>query len=166
MNILTSIALLIFSSLTLIACLHAYWAIGGKWPGIDDETLAKIVIGTKGLKKLPRASLTILVALLIFTAGIIPLFWGYHQEQVDLGMSFLPASFFSILVVMNELIPFWFLRIAMVGLTLIFIGRGIATYTPWAKQQNLEEPFRSLDKKYYAPLCLTLGIGFLILLLS
>jgi hypothetical protein len=166
MNISTSIALLIFSTLTLIACLHAYWAMGGKWPGRDDETLANIVIGTKGLTKLPKASLTVLVALLIFIAGLIPMLWANAISQTNSIAFPLPTVLISILEVMNGLIPIWFLKIAMTGLILIFLGRGVVTYTPWAEQQDLEEPFRSLDKKYYAPLCLTLGIGLMVLLLS
>ncbi len=166
MNISTSIALLIFSILTLIACLHAFWAIGGKWPGRDDESLAKMVIGTKGLTKLPKASLTMLVATLIFIAGLIPLLWGYHQDGANAYMSLFPDSSLSILKMMNNLIPHWLLKVSMIGLTLIFLVRGLVTYTLWAEKQNLEEPFRSLDKKYYAPLCLILGVGFMVLLLS
>ena len=166
MSISALIALLILSSLTLVACVHAYWAMGGKWPGRDDETLAKMVIGTKGLTKLPKASLTVLVALLIFIAGLIPVLWVNALSQTSSIMLPLPATFLPILELINSVIPVWLLKIAMIGLTLIFLSRGAVTYTPWVKRQNLEEPFRSLDKKYYAPLCLSLGTGFLILLLS
>ncbi len=166
MSLSPSIVLFIFSSLTLTAGLHAYWAIGGKWPGRDDETLAKMVIGTKGLTKLPKASLTVVVALLIFIAGLIPTLWAHALSQTSSITLPLPATFLSILELINSVIPVWLLKIAMIGLTLIFLSRGAVTYTPWAKRQNLEEPFRSLDKKYYAPFCLSLGTGFLILLLS
>lgn len=48
MSLTLAIALLIFVILTLVALLHLFWAVGGKWPGKDDESLAKAVIGRRG----------------------------------------------------------------------------------------------------------------------
>ncbi|MBO6548981.1 MAG: DUF3995 domain-containing protein [Rhizobiales bacterium] len=166
MSLTLAIALLIFVILTLVALLHLFWAVGGKWPGKDDESLAKAVIGRKGMTKIPKAGLTFLVALLIFIAGIIPLLWLVGKDRPLELTQMAPVSFHPILALMNSMLPLWVLKTAMIGLTLIFFARGLVTYTSLAQQQTPEEPFRSLDKKYYAPLCLGLGVCYLCVLLS
>jgi len=46
---------------------------------------------------------------------------------------------------------------------IVFLVRGTLGYTdPWAARTP-EEPFRSLDRKIYSPLCLAIGLGFLFL---
>ncbi len=165
MSLSLSLAFLIFATLSLVALVHAYWGAGGKWPGTDDESLAKIVIGRKGLTQIPKAGLTFLVALLILIAGIIPLLWLSGKDSSLELIKILPRSFHSSLAFINGRLPNWVLNTGMIGLTLIFFVRGMVTYTSWAKEQTPEEPFRSLDKKYYAPLCLGLGVCFLCVLL-
>ena len=46
------------------------------------------------------------------------------------------------------------------GCAAVFAARGAVGYiTVWARLTP-EEPFRSYDRRYYAPLCLLLGAGF------
>jgi len=49
-------------------------------------------------------------------------------------------------------------------LVAVFLGRGIATYVP-SPLAAAVEPFRTLDRRVYAPLCVALGGGFLLLAL-
>ena len=50
------------------------------------------------------------------------------------------------------------------ALVVVFAGRGFATYLPTPLAQAVE-PFRTLDRRFYAPLCLSLGIGYLLIAL-
>jgi len=42
----------------LIALLHAYWALGGDWPGRDRESLARTVVGGPAGMPFPGATAT------------------------------------------------------------------------------------------------------------
>jgi hypothetical protein len=51
----------------------------------------------------------------------------------------------------------------MIGL--VFLARGIAGFTPWWRRLASEQPFASWDVRYYSPLCLMIGAGFIVLAL-
>ncbi|OCP36882.1 DUF3995 domain-containing protein [Ensifer sp. LC163] len=129
--------------LSVIAVLHAYWAWGGLWPGHDEASLAKTVVGASGLETMPPAGLTVLVAILIFVAGLLPLIF------VSGVPSILPAS----LVWMG-----------MVLLAAIFLVRGVLAFTPIFRGRHPQQPFATLDRRFYGPLCLVIGIGYVLVL--
>jgi hypothetical protein len=55
-----------------IAALHAYWALGGLWPGHDRASLAAMVIGGPASTRLPGRAATLVVALaLICSAALV-----------------------------------------------------------------------------------------------
>ncbi len=134
------IALSIFIVLAIVAFTHGYWAFGGHWPASSRATLPQTVVGSKGLKQMPPFWLTMIVAVLILIAGLLPVSWVFFP------------------VLPNIL---WF---AMMTLAAIFWVRGIASYTPIFRKLQAEEPFATLDRKYFGPLCIALGLGFVILL--
>lgn len=134
------IAYAIFLILTGVALVHLYWAFGGSWPGHDETSLARAVVGTKGLDQMPSRPLTMLVACLIFVAGSTPF--------LKTGLVATP-------------LPAWLVTVCILGLAAIFTLRGALTYTPIARKMNFEEPFQHLNKIYYSPLCLLLGMGFI-----
>ena len=47
---------------------------------------------------------------------------------------------------------------------LVFLGRGIAGYTPAWRRLTPEMPFARNDVRYFSPLCLLLGVSFVVLL--
>ena len=51
---------------------------------------------------------------------------------------------------------------ALAGLAVafVFLARGIAGFTPAWRRLTPEQPFASLDVRYYSPLCLAIGSGF------
>lgn len=142
---MTILAYILCAILTVISALHVFWAAGGSWPGHDRKSLALTVIGANGIEKMPPAWVTELVACCIMIAGICPLFW--------VGVFQFPLS--------DTLL--W---LAMVVLVLVFVGRGISGYLSFFRNSNSEQPFADLDQKYYSPLCLFIGLGFIILLFS
>lgn len=132
------IASLVFIPLLAIAMAHVIWAFGGTWPVQDRKTLARTIIGVKDAGDMPPRPVTALVALGAFAAGI----WALSLTD--------PAE--------NTV-----LTLGGAVLALVFLGRGIAGYTRRWRALTPEEPFASLDRKIYAPLCLFIGVGFALL---
>ncbi|OUS21114.1 hypothetical protein A9Q95_10745 [Rhodobacterales bacterium 59_46_T64] len=63
------------------------------------------------------------------------------------------------------------LRGALVGLGLavmaaLCFARGLGAYVPALRRSRSEEPFATFDRRYYAPLCLVLGGGVGLVLLT
>jgi len=136
----TTLGLLTFVVLLCVSALHAYWAFGGRWPGEDDLSLAKTVVGTR---EMPSASLTLIVAALIFLASLLPL----------VKVALLPSVLPPVLT-----------QTGLALLTAVFGLRGLVTYTPIWRLKASEEPFTTLDRRYFGPLCILLGMAFGILL--
>jgi len=127
--------------LTGVAVLHLHWVFGGYWPAANRAALPQTVVGSQDITRMPPAWLTVIVALLIFAAGMLPMLWVFHPLMPRL------------------------LWLAMTIMTAIFTLRGIASFTPYWRKMQAGEPFATLDRKYFGPLCLTLGFGFAFLLL-
>ena len=132
---------LTFLPLLMIAFAHLLWALGFTWPIRNEALLVKAVVGTPGATKMPSRWLTLLFALLILAAGIVALSIADHDSGGVL----------------------WTIVGAL--LALVFLGRGIAGYTPRWRTAHSAEPFASLDRKFYSPLCLWIGVGFATLVL-
>ena len=49
------------------------------------------------------------------------------------------------------------------AVAVLFLVRGALGYTARWRAMFTEEPFATLDRKNYSPLCLAIGIGFVIL---
>jgi hypothetical protein len=140
-----ALALLVFIVLTIAAALHLYWAFGGLWPARNEMALARMVVGSKGITRMPSRALTIVVAVLIFTAGALAL----------MRVLIVPA-----------ILPVPLLRCSMFVLAMIFLARGSLSFTAFFRNRQTEEPFLTLDRRYFGPLCLALGAAFGLLLLT
>lgn len=138
----TALAFLIFVVLTIVAVLHAYWAFGGRWPGHDELSLARTVVGSKGVTTMPARGPTLVVALLIFVAGVLAL--------APVGVS-------------PIVLPPMLQTLAIAALAVVFLARGAIGFTPLFRRLQAEEPFATLDRRLYSPLCLALGAGFAVL---
>ena len=134
------IAALIFVVLLAVAIAHFLWAIGSPWPIRDPALLARTVIGRPGVTRVPRLA-SLVVSILVLAAGVLALALADHTGGG--------------------------LLLTLVGLVLaaIFLGRGAVGYTAGWRARFSEEPFATLDRKNYSPLCLALGVGFLILVI-
>ncbi len=139
------IAVLLTAILSFIAALHAYWALGGVWPGRDKSSLGRIVVGNPRLLGVPPASLTAIVAALIAGAAAWPLLLSPVTARIASP---------EIARIMTGL------------LAIVFLLRGLAGYLPVLQRRHSAEPFASLNRVLYSPLCLALGAGFLILAFS
>jgi hypothetical protein len=112
---------------------------GSSWPIRDQMLLAQTVVGTPGISRMPNRLLTLVVSLLLLAAGIIALSLADH-ESGGIGLT-----------------------LAGVVLAMAFLARGVLGYTAGWRARHPVEPFATLDRKNYSPLCLWIGAGFLIL---
>ncbi len=139
------VILFVFLTLQAVAFIHLGWAFGMSWPAASRDALGAMVVGVPEGTPMPSRGLTILVAMGISAAGWLAL-WG--------------AGWFS-LGGLDGLRP-WALAAAGV----IFTLRGVMTYLPFGPLQASVEPFRSLDRLYFAPLIWLLAAGFWLLLVK
>ena len=125
-----------------LAALHLYWAVGGRWPGSDAESLARTVIGgPPGMKMAPPAA-CIVVAVLLTSAGLLVLAAG------DLVALPLPANALRVLV------------LCVAGVMRL---RGLVGFVDERLRPAIRgSRYARLNKRFYSPLCL--GLGTLVLL--
>jgi hypothetical protein len=129
-----------------VAALHAYWAMGGLWPGRTERELIDTVIGNPHRTRMPPAWITTLVAmalaaLALLALGLAPVFWKIYLS-IDL---FLFTAY---------LFPF---------AGLVFLVRGIIGYLPFWRRIHPAKPFATYDLLVYSPLCLLLGAVLILL---
>jgi Protein of unknown function (DUF3995) len=136
------IAWCIFVVLTAIAAIHVAWGVGVRWPRTTEAELVTAVIGHRS-DRMPSPNQCYLAALAIFIPGAIALMLA--------GLVQTP-------------LPPWLVILAGTGAALVFAGRGVAGYVPAWRALHPREPFTSLDRHYYSPLCLMLAAGLAVLL--
>ena len=118
--------------LLAIAGVHAYWALGGTWPGSDRRELAELVVGPS-TKVLPPAPLT----------------WGV-AGALAAGAGAVGAATFGVQARI--------VRTAALGTAGVLALRG-AGGLAWALSTGLREPYYKLDAALYSPLCVALAAG-------
>jgi Protein of unknown function (DUF3995) len=139
---MSTMAVIIFLALALIAVMHAAWGFGVRWPAQDERDLVALVVGRTGATRMPARSECLGVAVAIFAAGIVAL------AVADLIALPLPG----ILV-----------TAAAVFVTAVFAARGVAAYLPAWRGRFSQEPFATMDRSWYAPLCLLFALAFALL---
>ena len=122
--------------LLLLAAVHLYWGLGGRWPGHDDASLVEYVVGrTRGMKA-PSLLSCVTVALALATgAGLV----------------------LATLVPPTPLEPI--LKTARWGVFAVFAARGVATYVPLVFRYAEGTPFWRLNRRAYGPLCFAIALG-------
>jgi len=131
---MTFLALLATCGLIVIAAIHLLWALGYWWPIADERSLARAVVGTKGIEKMPGAvACSLVVVALMFAAA-----WPWFPDSA------LKSS-------------------GLFAIAVVFQLRAIATYSTMMKRMCPEQPFRRLNETYYAPICIAFGIIFMVL---
>ncbi len=136
------LAMLVFAILSVIAALHAYWGLGGLWPGTDVRSLIDTVIGDPRFDAMPAAWMTFAITGLIFASGVFAQFATVRAPR------FLRL----------------FIKAAIAVIASVFLARGVSGYTlPEEIRARMSEPFSTYDQLYYSPLCLILGVAYVAL---
>jgi Protein of unknown function (DUF3995) len=144
--VIALLAMALASVVCGIAVLHAAWGLGSHWPAGSAEALAKSAVGTPGIRRMPGPASCLTVAVLLAGVASWPLF----------ASGLLPEAW----------PPPWLTQIAGAGIVAVFLGRGIAGFTRAWRQRFPEQPFATFDRRYYSPLCLALGAGYLVILIA
>lgn len=140
---MTMLAVLMFIGLAAIAGLHVAWGFGMRWPVSDEQDLVALVVGRRGQTWMPTLAQCLLAAAAILAAGLLALLMA---NIIRLPMP--PAL----------------VTLAGAGAMLVFLGRGVAAYTTTWRDAFSQEPFATMDRMWYAPLCFLFAAGFALLL--
>jgi Protein of unknown function (DUF3995) len=124
-------AVLVPAGLAAIAAVHAAWALGWRWPGHDDESLAERVVGA-GAELPPEPLVWAVAGLLGAAAGVVGAVGAGRREQV--------------------------VRAAAWSVAGVLFVRGAASI-PVDLIGGLESEYARLDRAIYSPLSLALGLG-------
>ena len=138
------LGIIVFLVLMLIAAIHVYWALGGLWPMATELDLINMVIGAPDMTKMPSPAATLGVAILIFIAALAAL-------AVSGSLTIAPR---------------WLAQIAAAGAGFVFLARGVAGFFFEHIAWTPVEPFATMNRWYYSPLCLVIGASFFLFLFS
>lgn len=136
---MSAAALLLASLLALLAGLHVYWGLGGVWPGTDQKSCARAIAGFPGIDRMPPPAAAFAVAAALLAAALV--------APALAGVIALP-------------LPSCLVLLAGVAAAAVFLGRGIAGFTPAWRKLTPEMPFARNDRRWFSPLCLLIGAGF------
>ena len=144
MTFVKILALLLFIVLVLIAAIHAYWAFGGLWPAATEKELVNTVIGAPNMTSMPSMGSTLVVAFLMLLTAFAALAAG----------GIISAA------------PLWLLRVITAGAGAVFFLRGVGGHFFEKVAWVPVEPFATLNRTFYSPLCLVIAAGFFLLALA
>jgi hypothetical protein len=121
-----------------IAAVHAYWAMGGLWPGTDTDSLHRMVVGGAPGRFSPGPAATWIVAALLLGAALTVLGGA--------GLVPLPVP------------RPWLRTAALVGAAVLLI-RGLQGFVDTRMRPDTAGgPFARLNVWIYSPLCLVLSV--------
>lgn len=125
---MTVLSAALAAGLLLLGGLHLLWALGVWWPWRDERDLVRTVVGVAGAERMPGPIPCALVAVACFVAASLP-WWP----------------------------PGWARQVALVLFAAAFLLRGALPWLrPWRRVAP-QQPFASLDRAIYGPVCLLLG---------
>ncbi len=141
---MSTIATLEAGLLAAIAALHVAWGFGVRWPRRDEPALTALVVGYKRDRMPPPRQCFITAAAIFAAAVVVALIAG----SVRLPVAPMRAT------------------LAGFGVTAVFAARGVAGYLPAWRARFPRQPFATLDRRVYSPLCLAIAATCAILLFN
>lgn len=135
-------ALVVTTVLAVLAALHFYWAVGGRWPGHDDKSMVERVVGRTTGMKAPGFWPAFFVTIALLTSAALVAVTGGLLPQPNLPWS-------AAIVALG----FW-----VSGA--VFALRGVAGFIPGVFAYAEGTPFMQLNQWFYSPLCLAIAAGY------
>lgn len=137
------IPIILIAVLIAIAALHAWWGMGGRWPGHDERSLVELVVGRTHSMPGPFACMLVASALLT-AAGLVALQGKVFAMDFGVtGEKFVQTGFWIVCSV--------------------FAMRGLAGFIPPVFAYAQGTPFWSLNRLFYSPLCLAIAAGLAVM---
>jgi hypothetical protein len=125
----------------MVAVAHLLWSLGLTWPIRNEALLAQTVVGAPGITRMPNRLLTFAVSVVMFAISVVALSLADHDSG-----------------------GIW-LTLTGAAISAAFFIRGVIGYTAGWRNRFPTEPFATHDRKFFSPLSLWVGAGFLILVL-
>jgi len=120
----------------VLAGLHLYWSVGGRWPGHDEESLARMVVGGPPGMRMPGMTACLVVSVLLVAGAVVVL--G--------AAGVLP-------------LPIALMRPAAYVLIGVFLLRGVGgLFDGLFRPATHGSSYARLNLMLYSPLCVTLGV--------
>lgn len=138
------IGTLLATLLAVAGLLHIGWAAGLTFPFANTQALARSVVGRRGITVLPSRAGTGFVGVLLLAAALAAWLMGHESAALPREAKFL-------------LLPSGLL------LTAVFLVRSVASVLPAFERSAPEEPYLTLNRRLYAPVCALIAGGFLVL---
>ena len=134
----TFFTIYIFIVMSMITVIHVYWLQGGLWPGKNYKDLVDKVLGSGD--KMPGTVAYVFVLFVFIGMALFPLALYF---KIDLGIE-------------------GYEKYVSLFFAVVFAIRAVIMFIPVSKNQ-ITNIFLEYNKKYYAPLCLSLSISYLYL---
>mgnify|MGYP000011759231 CR=1 FL=1 len=131
--------------LSIAGLMHALWGFGVTFPAANEQQLARMVVGKRGITKMPSMTACLFVSASLFAFAFLALVLGRYVA--------VPVSK-------------WLIAAAGAGAALAFMGRGVLGVLPAFERALPEQPFLSLNRRFYSPLIFLIGVGFALLTLA
>ena len=139
-------AVTVASALGGISLLHVYWGVGGRWPGSDEESLARTVVGGPEGMRMPSTLACHAVALVLATGT-----W------VVLAAAGLLPSLFSPRLVQG---------LALLGAGILLLRGGGGFLDARFRPEIQGSRYARLNTRLFSPLCLGLSALLLVAVLG
>ena len=128
----------IFIVMTMVTFIHVYWLQGGLWPGKNHKDLIDKVIG-RG-EEMPGTIAYIFVLFVFIAMALFPVALYFKIDLAMAGYEKYLILFFAVIFALRA-----------VSMSIPIIGN------------RATKVFLQYNKKYYAPLCLSVSIGYFFL---
>jgi Protein of unknown function (DUF3995) len=136
---MTVLAFAILAVFAVVALLHLLWALRIWWPIDDEAALARAVVGTKGISRMPGRAITFAVVAVV---GL-----GMIWVLLLAGLIALP-------------LPGWLVTLGGAAMAAILLARGLGSYAASRIGWQRDMPF---DRLWFSPLITALGLGVALL---
>lgn len=129
-----------------LGLLHIIWAAGLSFPFPNEQSLARSIVGRRGITRLPSHASVALLGMLLISAACAAIVMGHYATSITtLKFLMVPIGLF---------------------LSAVFLLRGLVGVLPAFERAAPEQPYLSLNRRLYSPLCFLIGVGFLALTFS
>ncbi|MFI6155793.1 DUF3995 domain-containing protein [Kitasatospora sp. NPDC051170] len=135
MGVVKATGVVVAAGMGVVGALHAVWAVS-PWPLRTPEEFADVVVGTG--EGVPPAAACLGVAGLLGAA------------------SYLVAAEAGVVPAVG---PARVRRAGVRTVSAVMLARGVGGLALFGTVVERSERFRRLDRRYYSPLCLALGVG-------